>query len=78
MIISSAPLCIIVCFGNTRGEIFADDEIQKYSRDEIFVGDKKSYETIRGFAEKPRNPRKLYPQKFMPLRYITINNCTIL
>ena len=50
-------------FWNPRNEIFADGEIQKNSRDEIFTGDKKSYETFRGFAEKPRNPRK-----FMPLR----------
>ena len=32
----------------------------------MFVGEKKSYETIRGFAEKPRN---LSLRKFMPLRY---------
>ena len=50
-------------FCNPRDEIFADGEIQKYSRDEVFAGDKKSYETFRGYAEKPRYPRKFIPAK---------------
>ena len=33
------------------------------SREEIFVGDKSTLETFRGFAEKTRNPRKFMPAK---------------
>ena len=66
---------IHVCFypRPPRDEIFADDEIQKNSRDEIFAGDKKFYETFRGFAEKPPNPRKFIPAKMHAVKVIIIN-----
>ena len=53
----------------SRDKIFADSEIQKISRDEIFAGDKKSF---RGFTEKPRNLRKFIPVKIYAFKVETL------